>query len=273
MKKTHWIGACLLTCSLTMLAGTTTNPAIATAASDATLKQQLLNKYKNQVPKEWGESVTGVRTSLKTTDKVIALTFDACGGPHGSGYDAELIYYLRQQGIPATLFINSRWIDANLQTFLALAKIPQFELENHGTQHRPLSVNGKPAWGINGTANLGDMIDEVLNNHRKMEKLLGHPPKFFRSGTAFYDEIGVKVANDLGENVAGYNVLGDAGATFNTDQVYNALINAKPGSIVLMHMNHPEKWTAEGVKKAIPVLKQKGFRFVKMEDYPLLSLR
>lgn len=242
-------------------------PLIQHAASDATLRQQLIDQY--QVPKEWGENVTGVQSRLATDEKVIALTLDACGGPNGSAYDAELIYFLRQQQIPATLFVNSRWIDANYWTFIALSKIPLFEIENHGTAHRPLSINGRDAWGIRGTQNVGEIVDEVLNNHRKIESLTGRAPKFFRAGTAYYDEVGVQVANELGEQVAGYNLLGDAGATFTTDQVYNAMINAKPGSIALLHFNHPDKWTSEGLKKAIPELKRRGFRFVKLEDMPL----
>ncbi|MDQ0200552.1 polysaccharide deacetylase family protein [Neobacillus ginsengisoli] len=237
------------------------------ATTDEQLKQYLIQKY--QVPKEWGENVTGVRTRLNTSDKVIALTFDACGGTNGSRYDSELIYYLRQQQIPATLFINSRWIDANYWTFMALSKIQLFELENHGTLHKPLSINGKSAWGIKGTENVGQIVDEVLGNHRKMEKLLGAPPRFFRSGTAYYDEVGAKIVHEIGEQPVNYNILGDAGATYNRNQVRDALLAAKPGSIAIFHMNHPEGETAEGIKLAIPELKKQGFRFVKLSDYPL----
>lgn len=60
-----------------------------------------------------GLKITGVLTRLATKDKVIALTFDACGGKGGSGYDRKLIDYLIKENIPATLFINARWIDAN----------------------------------------------------------------------------------------------------------------------------------------------------------------
>lgn len=236
--------------------------------TDAQLKEQLVQKY--QVPKQWGENIPGVKTRLATDDKVIALTFDACGGTNGNKYDAELIYYIRQWGIPATLFINSRWVDANYWTFMALSKISLFEIENHGTLHKPLSMNGKEAWGIKGTENVGQIVDEVLNNHRKIEQLTGRAPKFFRSGTAFYDEVGVSIVNDIGEQVAGYNVLGDAGATFNRYQVRDALLNAKPGSIALLHMNHPESETAEGVKLAVPELLKRGYKFVRLEDYPLL---
>lgn len=244
----------------------TKGPRIA-AAGDEQLKAYLIQKY--QVPKEWGEYVTGVKSRLDTSDKVIALTFDACGGANGSKYDAELIYFLRQQNIPSTLFINSRWIDANYWTFKALNNIPLFELENHGTEHRPLSINGKSAWGIKGTENVSQMVDEVLNNHRKMEQLTGKAPKYFRSGTAYYDEFGVKVANEIGEQIVNFNVLGDAGATFKKEQVRDALLRAEPGSIVLLHMNQPDGETAEGVKLAIPLLKQKGFSFVRLNQYNL----
>jgi peptidoglycan/xylan/chitin deacetylase (PgdA/CDA1 family) len=248
---------------------TSPNQTIPAPTTDNTIKNQLINRYQGVVPKEWGENVTGILTHLYTNEKVIALTFDACGGPNGSGYDAELIYFLRQWKIPATLFINYRWIDANYWTFMALSKLPQFEIENHGYLHRPLSVIGKSAWGIKGTANVADIVDEVQMNHRKIQSLTGRAPKFFRSGTAYYDDVAVRVVNDLGELPVNYNVLGDAGATFNKEQVKNALLSAKPGSIVIMHMNQPTGETAEGVMAAIPELVKQGYRFVKLTEFPL----
>ena len=40
-----------------------------------------------------------------------------------------------------------------------------------------------------------------------------------------------------------------------------------PSSIILMHMNHPESETAEGMMEAIRELKKKGFRFVQLSEY------
>lgn len=74
--------------------------------TDDQLKGYLYDKY--QVPKQWGEFLPGVKTALDKQDKVIPLTLDACGGPNRNQYDTSLIYYLRQQNVPATLFINSR---------------------------------------------------------------------------------------------------------------------------------------------------------------------
>ena len=38
---------------------------------------------------------------------------------------------------------------------------------------------------------------------------------------------------------------------------------------LLMHMKHPESETAEGVIEAIPEIKKRGFKFVKVSEYGL----
>lgn len=239
------------------------------ASHDQAVKSHLIKKYSKQSPTAWGEFIPGIHRRLHTNEKVIALTFDACGGPHGSGYDVDIINYLRQMNIPATLFINSRWIDANHETFMTLARTPQFEIENHGYLHKPLSVNGRSAWGIKGTVGVSQIVDEVAMNHRKIERLTGRAPQFFRTGTAFYDDIGVKIVGELGEKAVNYDVLGDAGATFTATQVKHALLSAKPGSIVILHMNQPKGETAEGLKLAIPQLIREGYHFCRLKDFPL----
>lgn len=232
-------------------------------------RESLIKQYQGAVPKMWGENIPGVMTRMNTSDKAVALTFDACGGPRGSGYDAKLIDFLKRERIPATLFINARWIDANPQLFRQLAANPLFEIENHGYLHRPLSINGKSAWGIKGTENAAQAVDEVLMNERKIQDLTGRRPIYFRSGTAYYDDVAVRLIKDIGLLPVNYDVLGDAGGTFNASRVHNALLSAKPGSVVLMHMNLPSKDTAEGLMSAVPILRKKGFRFVKLATYPL----
>lgn len=233
------------------------------------LKRKIIAEFTGKTPREWGETVTGVRTELATDEIVVALTFDACGGAKGSGFDAELINFLEKEKIPATLFVNARWIDANRELFLKLASNPLFEIADHGTMHRPASVNGRSAYGIRGTRDVAELVDEIEVNSLKIQELTGKKPKYYRSGTAYYDEVAVAVANRLGYEVVGFTVLGDAGATYNRDQVRNALLRAEPGSIVIMHMNHPEGQTAAGVMRAIPELRKQGFRFVKLSDYEL----
>jgi peptidoglycan/xylan/chitin deacetylase (PgdA/CDA1 family) len=234
-----------------------------------TMKKDLIAEFSRKTPKEWGEKVTGVKTRLATDDHAIALTLDACGGLNGRGFDAELINYLEREKIPATLFINARWIDANRELFLKLAANPLFEIGNHGLLHKPASVNGRSVYGIGGTKDVAELVDEIELNAVKIRKLTGRSPRYYRCGTAFYDEVAVAVANRLGYAVIGFNVLGDAGATFTRDQVREALLKAKPGAIAILHMNHPEGQTAAGTLAAIPELKKRGFKFVKLSEYGL----
>lgn len=233
------------------------------------MKKEIVAAYSGREPKEWGETVTGVKSSLATKDKVVAFTLDACGSASGKGIDAELIRFLDKEKVPATLFINARWIDANPDLFLHLARNPLFTIANHGLLHKPASVNGKSVYGINGTRDVGELVDEIELNAEKIEKLTGKRPVYYRSGTAFYDEIAVQVAERLGHQVIGFSVLGDAGATYSAEKVTAALLKSSPGSIVILHMNHPESGTGVGVMAAVPLLKKMGFRFVRLSDYPL----
>jgi peptidoglycan/xylan/chitin deacetylase (PgdA/CDA1 family) len=234
-----------------------------------TLKNALISSYSDKSPHEWGENVTGVKNRLKDRQKLIALTFDACGSGKGMKFDTALIQFLEQEKIPATLFINNRWIEPNRQEFARIAGNPLFEIANHGFSHKPASVNGRSVYGIAGTKDPGELVDEIELNARRLTELTGKRPHFYRSGTAYYDEIAVKVAARLDHKVAGFSVLGDAGATYSREKVRNALLAAKPGDIVIMHFNHPESGTAAGVMDAIPELKRRGYSFVRLSDAEL----
>ncbi|MFJ3217694.1 polysaccharide deacetylase family protein [Kitasatospora sp. NPDC086801] len=242
-----------------------TTPAPAPAGREPT-RAELVDRYGGTEPTTWGMDIAGVITELPGGESATALTFDACGGPGGSGYDADLIDFLRKRSVPATLFLNSRWIDANPDVFKQLAADPLFEIGNHGTVHRPLSVSGRSAYGIAGTGGVGAVYDEVAGNAQQLARLLGHPVRFFRSGTAHYDDVAVRVVTDLGERVAGFTVNGDGGATLSASEVREEITAARPGSIVICHMNHPGGGTAPGVAAAVPVLLAAGRRFVRLSD-------
>ncbi len=233
------------------------------------LRRYIAAVYGHQAPEEWGPAVTGVKTALDTEDRVIALTFDACGGSRGNGVDRALLAFLEEERIPATLFTSGRWIDANRDVFLKLAGNPLFVIANHGVRHRPASVTGRAAYGISGTGSVAELADEIELNARKIRQLTGRRPRFYRSGTAWYDEVAVAIAGRLGHQVIGYTVIGDAGAIFSAEQVTAALLAVKPGAIAILHMNHPRSETARGVMAAVPELRRRGFRFVHLREYPL----
>ncbi len=236
-----------------------------------TLKSRLIREYSGAAPGKWGEFVKGTDQELVTNKKIIALTFDACGTKLGDGYDAELIDFLKKEKIPATMFFTGLWIDANPAIFKQLASDTLFEIENHGLNHKPCASAGETEYGIKGTLNIGQAVDEIELNNRKIKSITGRRPKFFRSPTAFADETCVKVAGQLGITVISYDVLsGDAvPKTPENILVGNILKNAKDGAIVIMHMNHPQWYTYEALQKVIPELRKQGYTFVKLDHHRL----
>lgn len=229
-------------------------------------KDSIIKKYSNVSPVQWSEDIDGVIKTLPTDERVLALTLDACGSKNDS-LDEDLIEFLVQNKIPATLFINNRWIKKFPEKFEKLYQNPLFEIENHGLLHAPASVNGRSIYNISGTKNSDELYDEVVLNADYIEKITGRRPKFFRSGTAYYDEYAVRQIYDMGFVPVGFSILGDAGATYNERQIKNALLQSKNGDIIICHANHPEKATGRGLETVIPLLQKRGFRFVRLDEY------
>jgi peptidoglycan/xylan/chitin deacetylase (PgdA/CDA1 family) len=244
----------------------TVPPAVPPAAPVLT-RAQVVARYGHLRPHTWGFGGPGVVRDLHTSRRVIALTFDACGGPGGSGYDQALIGFLRRRAVPATLFLNSRWIDANPLAFGQLAAEPLFEIASHGTRHLPLSVTGRSAYDIGGTRNAGEVYDEVAANQAKLRRLLGVPPRFFRAGTAYCDDVAARIVTAMGDRLVSFSVNGDGGATFTPGQVRSTVTAAPGGSIVICHMNHPESGTAQGIAASVPYLLARGYRFVRLSEF------
>ncbi|GEM40588.1 polysaccharide deacetylase family protein [Nocardia ninae] len=213
-------------------------------------------------PQQWGVQMPGITSTFAATGKQLALTFDACGGPGNNDIDDSLINFLVTQQIPATLFLNKRWIDANPVRAGQLAVNPLFELANHGVAHKPLSVNGRAAYGIAGTGSAQEAADEVWANHERLTGLVGKPPRFFRAGTAHYDDVAVAIVHELGETPVGFSINADYGATASAAKVRSAMNAAAPGAISLAHMHRPQSGTGAGMIAVLPALRETGFTFV-----------
>jgi peptidoglycan/xylan/chitin deacetylase (PgdA/CDA1 family) len=54
-----------------------------------------------------------------------------------------------------------------------------------------------------------------------------------------------------------------ASAKVIADQI---LSHVRPGSIIIMHFNHPQWHEREALERVIPILKKKGYRFVKLKN-------
>jgi len=227
-------------------------------------KAQLVAEFAGRRPTEWGLEVAGVVTRSPAQKTVITL--DACGGPGGSGVDQELLAILRRLNIPATLFVNARWIHANRQLAAELGKDPLFELANHGWLHRPLSVTGRTAYGIPGTVSVADAYDELTGCQDMLLEAAGEPSRFFRAGTAYFDDVAAAMTRRMGILPVNFSINADAGATMPPKAVASALSAAGPGDIVIAHFNKPASGTAAGFRHALPRLRDGGIEFGRLGD-------
>ena len=258
----------------TQLQDQTQTPNIFSPASLEDTCAALARRFAGQVPQAWGDSLPGVYTRLapSTDGRVrVALTLDACGGGAGNAVDLNIINLLEELNIPATLFLNARWINANPDVAARLAGNPLFELENHGLRHKPLSVNGRSIYGLSGTDSPAAAAREVEGGALRLKQLTGQRPLFFRSGTAHYDDVALKIIAALGYKAAGFSVIGDAGGTLPAAKVAALLRAVRDGDIVILHFNRPQSGTYEGLRQALPKLLKRNVEFVLLSEVELLG--
>lgn len=232
------------------------------------LREHIVKKYSGIKPKIFSQSVPGVKEKIDTVEKIVAVTLDACGGKKGSGYDIELITFLRVNKIPATLFMTGLWIDANPAIVKELSADPLFEIENHGMLHKPASVQGSVIYGRRGAKNTGELVDEIELNAIKIQKITGRRPLFYRPGTAYFDDVAVKIVYDLKQIPMNFSIVSGDAAEFKPERIERRILSGvKNGSVIIGHMNRPGKNLYPALKKSLLVLKERGYRFVKLEEY------
>ncbi len=229
-------------------------------------REQIVAAFTGRAPRAWGLQVPGALTTLPAGSTGIALTFDCCGGPGGNAVDQGLIDILQTTGTPATFFLNFRWIQANPGPAKSLAENPLFDIGNHGTRHVPLSVSGRSAYGIPGTASAAEVYDEVMINQDALYTLTGRTARYFRPGTAHLDDIAAGIVHALGLVPVSFTINGDGGATYPAAVVSDEVSKARAGDIVIAHANHPGGGTAAGIARAQPALRAAGITPVRLTD-------
>jgi peptidoglycan/xylan/chitin deacetylase (PgdA/CDA1 family) len=233
-------------------------------------KDSIMKFFSSHNPGKFSDQIPEIKTRLNTHQKIIALTLDACDGGEKK-YNEKLINYLKQEKIPATLFISGKWLNYHQQTLKKLGNDTLFEIANHGLFHRICSTTGMTKYGLIPTRNIGDVIDEIELNARRIKEITGKRPRFFRPAGIYTDELSCKIAEHLGMKVISYSILpGDADKNLPVYAMTENILNSlESGNIILMHLNHPYRHEEEVLARIYPYLKSKGYHFVKLRDYPL----
>ncbi|WP_424211252.1 polysaccharide deacetylase family protein [Streptomyces sp. BI20] len=209
----------------------------------------------------------------QSTQKTVALTFDADmtadQGPRaaaGEHFDNPgLIRALRDLKVPSTVFMTGRWAEEYPDQAKAIGTDPTFEIANHSYSHHAFKDPCYKLPVLDPAAARAD-VDRAFEAFRTAGAKNVVP--YFRFPGGCYDDATLRVLSGAKVTAVQWDVVsGDAFAT-NADAVAEqVLAGVKPGSLVVMHCTRSAApVTEEAVRRIVPALRAKGYRFVKVSE-------
>ncbi len=203
-------------------------------------------------------------------EKVAALTFDLCELATGTtGCDMELLGFLKDQGIPATLFMGGKWMRTHSRRVLQIMREPLFEIGNHAWTHGNFGIMTEKAMREQ-IAGAEAQYAVLRNEALKIAAERGEPadipaaPSLFRLPYGRCSDAALALLAEHGLRVIQWDVAAELGRDNARPEVARAAARLiRPGSIVLMHANLVPKGTAGLVRNLTAELRARGWRFVK----------
>ena len=202
--------------------------------------------------------------------KAIALTFDMCElDTNTSGCDMDIINFLRENNIKATLFMGGKWMRTHERRVKQIMlKHELFEIANHNWSHGNCALlpRDKLEDQVLWTQAQYELIKSKLNNNNNLQQI----PVLFRLPYGRSSDSALKIIADLGFKIIQWDVALGEGNNLNLKTARrNAQLAAKatrPGSILLFHANLVPKGTANLVKELIKILQAQGYEFVTVSE-------
>jgi len=203
--------------------------------------------------------LAGVIVRLATREKVVALTFDACQAAQRMTLDHGVTDFLVARSIPFTVFVGGRFARDNAHDLHELAQYAFVDLENHTWSH-PTDMR---------LLDDDRVRSEVLRATAMIESVTGRRPRLFRFPGGTADERTVALVRALGYQVVHWRwAEGDPDPKIDADRlVEQTLSRARPGDILIFHVNGRGWHTAEAMPRIVDGLMARGFKIVPLPDY------
>jgi peptidoglycan/xylan/chitin deacetylase (PgdA/CDA1 family) len=206
--------------------------------------------------------------------KRIALTFDSnmtdamlrklAAGTVRSYANTAVIDELEQLKTPATFFLAGKWVQAYPAVTRRIAADPAFEIASHSWSHEGFR---SPCYTL-GTIPRADMAADVERSFEILAQYTDHASRYFRFPGGCYDAAALTAIAPVGCTAVEYDdVSGDAFGSSAKTIVEKTLAQARPGSIVVLHItlaNAPR--TAEALPSIIRGLRARGYELVTLGD-------
>ena len=194
------------------------------------------------------------------SDKVVAFTFD--DGP-SSTYTEEVLDILKQNDVRATFFALGTEIEDGRQDILRRAKAEGHQICTHTYDH------ADPAGGADiGAMSAQGQIDEIEKGRKVITDTLGEEAsRVVRLPGGNMSEEVIKNIHPYVTAEIGWNVDTLDWTMPGADAIYESMVSAKPGEVVLCHDSGGDRSeTVAALKKAVPELKEKGYTFITIDE-------
>lgn len=227
---------------------------------------------------------SGLQGSIRTVQmpdpskKLVALTFDLCErASEETGYDAELVNYLRENEIRATFYAGGKWMRSHPDKAKQLMADHRFEIGNHAWTHGNMRVlssddlQNQVRWTQAQYELLWeDLAREAQQRGVSPDEISKIPllPLSFRYP---YGTCGVEALDFMAEqglpSIQWNIVTADPWRKQTADGIAKTILQGiKPGSIIIAHANGRGWKTSEALSKFIPQLKAQGYKFVTVTE-------
>ncbi|NJB67214.1 peptidoglycan/xylan/chitin deacetylase (PgdA/CDA1 family) [Desulfobaculum xiamenense] len=213
--------------------------------------------------------------------KVVALTFDLCErAVHRTGYQKDVVNFLRASGVKATFFAGGKWMRSHPEKTMQLMADSLFELGNHAWTHGNLAImdEAEVRQQMDWTQAQYELLYEALQTRADAQGLSDefcHVPASIRVMRLPYGRGDVRtgaILAAMGLPMIQWSVTGEYDERERTIEQLVAwnLEQIRPGAIVLMHANTVPQKTNDLVRRLVPELRRRGYEFVTVSE--LLAL-
>lgn len=190
--------------------------------------------------------------SAKTDEKVVALTFDISWGKLMA---PKVLDVLDQEKVKATFFLSGPWAQNHVETVERIAKAGH-QIESHGQAHVDLNTLGREGAAKN-----------IAQAHATLERLVGRAPTYIRPPNGAFSRESVQAAKDLNYATVIWSVDSLDWKNPGVDAIIQRTTRLiHPGAIILMHASDSCKQTDQALPVVIRNLRQRGYRFVSLDQ-------
>ena len=251
-------------------------------------KQIIRQKYRNPLQRLIPVNVhpplsPGLQDSIRHVtptgkNKVIALTLDLCESANEkSGYDTDIVNYLRENHVKATFFAGGKWMLSHAEKTMQLMADPLFEVGNHSWSHANFrridsdrmdeqilwtQAQYELLWGSLRERVIAKQIDPSEMN--KIPKT----PLVFRFPYGACSPLALDKLKQYGLPAIQWNIVtGDPARGRSARDIAQVILDqVRPGAIIICHANGRGYGTAASLPLFVPKLRDLGYDFVTVSE-------